>query len=170
MEMNYDTCVTWLKPKPKPNPKFNSKPIAVSYQKQRLAATGTKWNRQLATGSSNMATGNDNWQHGKMGLVAATHSFKCHFKLKWKFMAFYLHCARGAATVLIFCLYLYLSVYLHTINWGTFALEGVCETTATTTIQWLQSSKAKSNLKFKLFKAEFFSFQCYFFLLAMSLH
>lgn len=30
-------------------------------------------------------------------VVAATHSFKCHFKLKWKFMAFYLHCARGSS-------------------------------------------------------------------------
>lgn len=26
------------------------------------------------------------------GSTASTHSFKCHFKLKWKFMAFYLHC------------------------------------------------------------------------------
>jgi len=38
----------------------NSRPIAVSYQKQRLAQSGSSSNWQLATGNWQLVTGNSN--------------------------------------------------------------------------------------------------------------
>jgi len=58
MEMNYDTCVTWLKPTPQ-TPYTNAQLQANCYELPKTA-TGTKWQQQLATGSWQLVTGKSN--------------------------------------------------------------------------------------------------------------